>query len=122
MTRCAIDKILRYPTRRAELAAVNSSELVARKIKILNKRAMVVTFVSDEAGKISIGTYMAKRSDKLGGLEADNSAERPSFGMKVRSPSPQKPCQLVGSSSLSTVDESKCNSLMKLFGRARGFF
>lgn len=43
---------------------------------------------------------MAERSAKLGDWDGNKPVERPSFGLKVRTPSPQKPCMLLSQSTL----------------------
>ena len=48
---------------------------------------------------------MAKRSDKLGKLEGEDNSERPSFGLNVKTPSPTKPCKLVGNSDQRSTSE-----------------
>ncbi|XP_077973941.1 uncharacterized protein LOC120347828 [Styela clava] len=51
--------------------------------------------ILDFEPKLSIGEYMAARSGKMGKLgESQVSVERPSFGMKIRTPSPRKPYPL----------------------------
>ena len=53
---------------------------------------------------MSIGAYMAIRSCKLGDLGGDVSKERPSFGLKIKTPSPKKPFNLADASKLSALD------------------
>jgi len=69
-------------------------------------RTSAVTLSEDDR-KVSIGTYMAERSEKLGNLSGKQVTERPSFGLKWQTPSPQKPCKLLEKSkkSSSVTDE-----------------
>lgn len=50
----------------------------------------------DSDPKLSIGAYIAARSEKMGGFGQESfGIERPSFGMKIRTPSPRKPHPLL---------------------------
>ncbi|XP_078489393.1 centrosomal protein of 192 kDa [Ciona intestinalis] len=67
------------------------------------RTSMMTVDQEEEAGKVSIGRYMAERSGKLGHLDGKYKSERPSFGLKVRTPSPQKPYTLVCPDNASTT-------------------
>ncbi|CAK8686434.1 unnamed protein product [Clavelina lepadiformis] len=68
------------------------------------RTSMMSEQTADELGKVSIGAYMAIRSCKLGDLGGDVSKERPSFGLKIKTPSPKKPFNLADATKLSALD------------------
>lgn len=74
-----------------------------------------------EGGKVSIGTYIASRSEKLGKFDKDSFVERPSFGLQVVTPSHQKEVNVVNSVNNSLADaknESVNQSLMYTLSKA----
>ena len=75
--------------------------------------------IDEEGGKVSIGTYIRSRSEKLGKLGKDSVAERPSFGLKVVTPNNQKENNLMNISNNSfTKNESVDQSLMVTLSKA----